>query len=256
MFSLDGTLDLTALAATRRPQLPHAGPLAPAVIATWRGRMINEYMSSYVFAGLAAQLRVAGDPAAAARCDEFAAEEREHGALCGAVGETAGGEARAVVAPPRAVPEHQKTTRRVAAARNLLSVSCLGETVAVALIGAERLEMPEGALRDVLTRIWADEIGHARFGWAWLDAALPQFSDDERGALARYLPTAFGHLERHELAHLPADSQPPAEGKAFGLCSGKDARGLFYDTVTEVIVPELERRGLRAEAAWRGRKVA
>jgi len=256
MFSLDGTLDLTRLAATRRLQLRAPGQLAPAVIATWRGRMINEYMSSYVFAGLAEQLRAAGDLAAAARCEEFAAEEREHGALCGAVVEAAGGAARAVVAPPRAVPEHRQTTRRVAAARNLLSVSCLSETVAVALIGAERLEMPEGALRDVLTRIWADEIGHARFGWAWLDAALPQLSDDERRALERYLPTALAHLEHHELAHLPADSQPPAEGKVYGLCSGRDARVLFYDTVTEVIVPELERRGLRAEAAWRGRKAA
>jgi hypothetical protein len=30
------------------------------------------------------------------------------------------------------------------------------------------------------------------------------------------------------------------------LCSGADARTLFYDTITEVIVPRLEELGLRA----------
>ena len=32
--------------------------------------------------------------------------------------------------------------------------------VAVALIGAERMEMPDGELRDLLTGIWSDEVGH------------------------------------------------------------------------------------------------
>lgn len=256
MFALDGTLDLRTQAMTRRPQIPAPGVLAPAVIATWHGRMTNEYMSSFVFDGLAEQMVAAGDLDAATRCREFAAEEREHGALCGAVVEAAGGEARAIVAPTRAVPEHRKTTRRAAAARNVISVACLSETVAVALIGAERLEMEGGPLEELLTRIWADEIGHARFGWAWLDRTLPTCTAEERDAIERYLPLALGHLETHELAHLPVNAQPPPEGKLYGLCSGSDARSLFYDTVLQVIVPELERRGLGARAAWQARRAA
>jgi hypothetical protein len=64
---------------------------------------------------------------------------------------------------------------------------------------------------------------------------------------------AFAHLERHELAHLPEDATPPAEGAAFGLCSGPDARALFFDTVTGVIIPGLERFGLPAAEAWERR---
>lgn len=256
MFSMDGTLDLTSHAAARRPRIPAPGALAPAVVATWHGRMVNEFMSSFVFAGLAAQMEDAGDDEAAARCRDFAAEEREHGALCGAVVEAAGGVARAVTAPPRAVPEHARVSRRAAAARNVISVACMSETVAVSLIAAERMEMEDGPLRDLLTRIWADEIGHARFGWAWLDRTLPACTDDERRAIERYLPVALAHLEAHELAHLPETSAPPPEGKAYGLCSGRDARALFRDTVLEVIVPELERRGLGAAHAWQTRRAA
>jgi hypothetical protein len=256
MLSMDGHLDLTSLAAGRRPAMPSPRALAPAVIGTWRGRMINEFMSSFVFSSLADQMIEAGDLEGAERCREAAAEEREHGALCGAVVTEAGGEARAMVAPPRSVPKHADTTRLAAAARNVISVACMSETVAVALIGAERLEMEDGPLRELLTRIWSDEVGHARFGWTWLDRTLPKLSAAELTAIERYLPYAFGHLEAHELSHLPVESEPPEAGKAFGLCSGKDARTLFVETVEQVIVPELEKRGLRAARAWAERKVA
>ncbi len=134
--------------------------------------------------------------------------------------------------------------------RNLLSISCLSETVAVSLIGAEREEMPEGDLRDLLTRIWADEIGHARFGWRIVNERVPSLSAEVRTRLGQYLAVAFGHLEDHELAHLPAQSCPPKEGAALGLCNGNDARDLFYATVTGVIVPQLEAAGIPAARAW------
>jgi hypothetical protein len=149
-----------------------------------------------------------------------------------------------VLPPPSPLPTHPDTTPRLAALRNVLSIGCLAETVAVALIGAERLEMPEGPLHDLLTRIWADEVGHARFGWAFVDRMLPRLNAAERRDLERYLPVALDHLVVHELAHLPEGAAPPPEGAAFGLCSGQAARRLFAQTVEQVIVPELRRRGL------------
>jgi hypothetical protein len=67
------------------------------------------------------------------------------------------------------------------------------------------------------------------------------------------LQVALRHLEEHELAHLPLASRPPAEGAALGLCSGADARVLFYETVTSAILPPLEALGLRAVQAWANR---
>jgi hypothetical protein len=247
-------LDLRAAARARRPEIGAPGSLGPAVIATWRGRMVNEHGSARVFEGIAAQLAALGRDEEAAACRRFAEEEREHGALCGAVVEAAGGEAIAPALVRRPVPSHADTTPRAAVIRNLISVSCLSETVAVALIGAERLEMPESPLRSLLERIWADEIGHARFGWRVVARDLAELDARERDAVAGYLPVALGHLEAHELAHLPAERRWPAEGRAFGLCDGPDARALFEDTVREVIVPGLEGLGLPAARAWDERR--
>ena len=244
------TLDLSVEVVAHAVAIPPPGPLAPAVIATWRGRMINEHGSSRVFDGLADQLARFGDVEAAAECRGFAAEERAHGAMCGAVVVAAGGEAVADGLPVRAVPAHADTTPRAAVARNVISICCLSETVAVALIGAERLELPDGPLRELLSRIWADEIGHARFGWRYL--AQLELDDAERAAVAAYLPVALRALEQHELAHIPVQVWPP-EGAAYGLCDGADARTLFYETVDEVILPQLDALGLPATEAWRTR---
>jgi hypothetical protein len=253
----DGVMlvDLRAAASHFSPRVPDMPHLVDSARATWRGRMVNEYASSRVFDGLADQVQAAGfDAARVAQCRAFAEEERRHGALCGAVMQALGAEA---VAPDRiegAFPLHPDASPAEGVLRNVLSISCLSETVAVSLIGAERLMMPDGDLRELLTRIWADEIGHARFGWLLVAELLPRVSVDERARLGAYLAVAFAHLERHELAHLPVDACPPAEGAALGLCSGPDARALFYATVKEVIVPRLDALGLVATDAWAGRK--
>ncbi|HRH01074.1 MAG TPA: hypothetical protein PLR99_32770, partial [Polyangiaceae bacterium] len=81
---------------------------------------------------------------------------------------------------------------------------------------------------------------------------VPALPPAERGRLERYLAVALAHLERHELAHLPLAATRPG-GDALGLCSGAEARALFYATVECAIVPGLERLGLGAAAAWERR---
>jgi hypothetical protein len=248
-------LDLVEEARLLKPAVLAIDPaLRPAVQATWRGRMINEHGSAPVFDGLARQLRAAGASAEhVAACERFAEEERTHGALCGAVVEAFGGEARAEVDAPLPFPDHRDVAPLEGALRNVISVGCLAETIAVAIISAERLEMPEGDLRRLLTRILADEIGHARFGWRFLAEAAPELDAAARARLGAYLAVAFASVERHELRHLPAVTHFPEGAAAYGLCSGAEARELFYDTVRDVIVPQLEAHGIAAGAAWKAR---
>ena len=137
--------------------------------------------------------------------------------------------------------------------RNVVSACCLAETVAVAVISAERDEMPAGDLRKLLGVILADEVGHARFGWLFLAEAAPALSAGARARLGLYLRAAFASLERHELAGMPAGACFPEGAAAFGLCNGRDARELFYATVGSVIVPRLEAHGVDASAAWLAR---
>lgn len=248
MIALDLRSDARALPLT----LSASPALSARAIATWRGRMVNEHGSSRVFTALAAQLRRAGLPEEAARsCEVFAEEERRHGVLCGAVVEALGAEALAPALPEQSLPEHEDVSPLEGVLRNVLSVSCLSESIAVALIGAERLQMPAGPLRDLLTQIYADEVGHARFGWQLLAEQLPSLDGAARKRLAAYLEVAFAHVEAHELSHLPVVAALPEGAESLGLCNGIEARGLFYATVEEVIVPRLEALGLAAARAWR-----
>lgn len=245
-------LDLRAASRRLRPAVPSHPHLRAAAIGTWRGRMINEHSSARVFDALSQQLAAAGlAETVVAQARGFAAEERRHGILCGAVVEALGGEAYAELPDGEPVPDHEDAGSPLEAAlRNLLSICCLSETVAVSLIGAERLEMPLGELRDLLTAIYADEVGHSRFGWRLLGALAPQLDAATKDGLGDYLEVAFESLVEHELAHLPEASEPPPEGAELGLCSGSDARRLFLDTVEHVIAPALEHHGLPARRAW------
>jgi hypothetical protein len=245
------TLDLRTEARAVMPRTPDLPHLREAAIATWRGRMINEHSSARVFEGLAAQFEAAGIHDVVAEVRGFAGEERRHGVLCGAVVEALGGEALAEIPEGEPYPAHaDAATPLEAALRNMLSICCLSETVAVSLIGAERLEMPEGELHDLLTRIYADEVGHSRFGWRTIARLAGTLDDATKDRLGDYLEVAFAHLVEHELSHLPISSKPPADGVELGLCSGSDARVLFFDTVESVIVPGLERHGIPAKRAW------
>jgi hypothetical protein len=247
-------VDLRDDARRAAPEIPAMPDLRDMALATWRGRMVNEHTSAQVFERLARQLAAAGfEDEIVRECAGFADEERRHGVLCGAVVEALGGEARFERPLTAEFPEHEDVSPREAALRNLLSISCLSETVAVALIGAERLEMPEGPLRELLTRIYADEVGHARFGWRIAARLAMHLDDDARARLGAYLAVAFAHLEAHELAHLNPHAAPPKHGACLGLCNGNDARALFFATVKEVIVPGLAALGLPAERAWEDR---
>lgn len=242
-------LDLRSAARESMPTLVEPGALRGAAMATWRARMVNEYASNAVFVALGDQLVACGFGEEARRaCLGFAEEERRHGELCGAVVEALGGEATATLPERDLFPQHEDAPRRARALRNVISVCCMSETVAVSLIGAERLEMPRSPLRDLLTRIYADEVGHARFGWRLLSEVAADLDETERDAINRYLPVALSHLVAHELAHLPA-RHAPTGGETLGLCSGLDARALLFDTISQVIVPQLDALGFNASAA-------
>src|SRR5450631_3416113 len=91
--------------------------LRGAAIATWHARMINEYASNRVFVALARQLEECGYEEEADEVTQFAEEERQHGALCGAVVEALGGEAKGELfdAPP--FPPHRDAPKRAALLR-------------------------------------------------------------------------------------------------------------------------------------------
>jgi hypothetical protein len=187
-----------------------------------------------------------------------ATDEIVHATLCGDIVTAFGGEPVAQAEPTLTpLPRHANVDAVERVVRNVMFVGCLSETVAVALLEEERALAQEPWVRDVIELILADEIAHARLGWQFLAMQLPHLREGARERLATYLRVAFAYLERRELELLPVS--PPITGEmlrqreAVGLCSGRGARDLFFDTLESVIVPRFEEMGIAAREAWRTR---
>jgi hypothetical protein len=248
-------LDLTAEARVRAVDLPDLPSLTPnerqMAVRTWRGRMVNEHISARVFAGLLPQLMAAGvSPSLLAQLPSYMADELRHAEQCAAVVMALGGEPVAPLPAMPPVPAHEDASPQEAMLRNVLSVCCLSETVAVSIIRAEQAELEGTALGDVLNSILADEVRHARFGWELLGAVLPTVEASMKQRLSAYLEVALAHQIAHEIPKLPVTLGLREEVALAGVCDGAEAQALFYDTIALVIVPQLEALGLDARDAW------
>ena len=86
---------------------------------------------------------------------------------------------------------------------------------------------------------------------AWLPGEGTKITIPSRYVLPRAAQRGIVvNIAELRLYYFPEDSRPPPEGVALGLCSGSDARKLFFDTVEQVIVPGLEMHGIPAARAW------
>jgi hypothetical protein len=249
-------LDLSVEAAQVALELPDSFELDDvergAALGTWLQRMRNEHVSARVFAALVGQMMKAGSPSSdISMVASMIGEELEHGRLCAAVVLALGGEPVMPVGHLEDVPTHDDAEPLEALLRNIISISCLSETVAVALIDAEHQEAGPEELQRILREILADEVKHARFGWKLLESHQKDLTPELRGRLGDYLVEAFLHLRQHELEFLPPTPSPSEKAAEYGVCDGMDARQLFFDTVDSVIIPRLEEFGIPARDAWR-----
>jgi hypothetical protein len=219
-----------------------------AAIAEWTSRMVNEHVSSRVFAALLPQMMRAGvDVGFQAATADAVVDELRHARLCAAVVEALGGEARAPLPDLDEVPRHDDVDPMEGLLRNVLAVSCLNETVAVALLESNRRLVTESTLRRVLTEILADEVGHSRLGWQMLSNLAPRIDARMRQRLGEYLVPAFAQLFERHYAGAGAPRPPAAE--TLGVEDRRDSTSLFINVVNEVILPRLEAFDLPARDA-------
>jgi hypothetical protein len=248
-------LDLRHAARERAVDLSELPPLTDAeralAMRTWRGRMVNEHISAQVWGALLGQLmRAAVPPEALRGVAEAASDELRHAEQCAAVVEALGGTAVAPLPELEAVPEHPDATPLEAALRNLISVGCMSETIAVSIIRAEQAELDDSVLGQVLSTILADEVAHARLGWGILGRCAPALDAELKARLSAYLVPAFAHQIAHEIPKLPVLDGGAGAAAQAGVCDGGLARKIFFDTMEQVIVPGLEKAGLDARTAW------
>lgn len=221
-----------------------------AARTNWRERMVSEHASARVFAALVTQSMSAGLPAAeTTRIARMVEQELSHGLLCARVLAALGAEPIAPLPRLDEVPTHPGVSPVEALLRNVISIGCCSETVAVALVGTERELAGPRPVRRVLERILADEVKHSRFGWRILGRLAPHLSLRQRAGIDAYLFDVFVHQRRF---HRPLLAMPCASdaGLAIGAPHGRSSWLVFLRTMTEIVVPALARLGFAAEAAW------
>jgi len=221
-----------------------------AARTNWRARMASEYASARVFGALVSGMMNAGLAADETyRVADMVRQELDHARLCARVLASLGASPVAELADLPAVPEHADATPLEAVLRNIISIGCCSETVAVALVATEREQAGPPPLRRVLDQILRDEIKHSRFGWRLVSRLAPSLSGAELASLNAYLVDAFAHQIRF---HAPFLEMPCASerGVALGAPHGRSNWLVFVSAMEEIVVPGLERCGLAAAEAW------
>jgi hypothetical protein len=227
--------------------------------ARWKKRMVDEYGSTTVFSGLAAQLVEANATLdSCAVMLRMAQDEFRHAEICGRVVLAMGGSNRVKDRTTDVVPlpRHEGCGAEERALRNVL-VTCVSETYSTAFFAASLERMTDPYLRAVTRELFADEVLHGRFGlyflgdWAdWL-VTRPEV----RASLSRYLRLVFATCER-EFVRGPEEERPRGkDGDALGLVPFALGREIFEATMGQALAPALEHFGLDARGAWRNRSL-
>jgi hypothetical protein len=227
-------------------------PLRPVLGALWRDRATSEHRSIGIFALYTLDLMGAGvPPAVLSHACRASLDEVRHAELFTRLAALYSGEE---VAPPPGIPpmpDIPSMTMREQVAREALHLGVMSETYSSVSLTAIRDRATDPVVRQVLGVVLADEVHHARMGWAFVahlleeDPAIRPFLDAELGPMfASYVDGVFGDPDALPESSVSADDRPLAE--AHGYESIRDSFVLWVDTLRDVWVPGLTGLGLSA----------
>src|SRR5688500_3626515 len=158
-----------------------------ALLATlWQERASSESSVRGVFQQLVGELVATGaHPEVIALAERAEGDEARHAAICAELAAAYhGSELTIALSPPVRLAANPSDPPRLRTALHIVNVCCISETIASAFVDACLAECASDALRDVHGRHLADEVRHARIGWAH----LASLTSEERGAIASRLP--------------------------------------------------------------------
>jgi hypothetical protein len=219
----DPTID--ALPATQRTLLA----------SLWQARASSESSVRGVFEQLVAELTATGaHPEVIALAQRAEGDEARHAAICMELAAAYhGGPITIALSPPVRLADHGDAPR-LRAALHVVNLCCISETIASAFVEACLADCDGETLRDVHGRHLADEIRHARIGWAH----LASLSLDERGAVASRLPEL---LRIQVLAWETRIAELPEQGvPGHGYPPRAALLRVVHDAVRDLVLPGFE----------------
>jgi len=191
---------------TMRPEVEAMpwGTLSPAkyppelVLAarrSWTGAAFQEHRTG---AACAATLRALIEARAPldliALATRFPLDEMVHVELCARMAMELGGAIELRYQPDAMIGSFEAASPLVHAAHLVVAYFCVGEAVSIPLLQGTARAATHDLTRAVLRRIVLDEADHGRFGWLFLDWALPLLDDADRAALRDTAAAAIAGL--------------------------------------------------------------
>jgi hypothetical protein len=143
------------------------------------------------------------------------------------------------VAAPTAVPIHLQASAELRPTLHIVAQCCLNETTASAFLECCLATATSEPVRTALRALMADDIDHARIGWAHL--ASPRLSLDRRRELATFLPSLIAANLRAWDARYPVPLSPALAAHG---CPPRDQSAVAVEEALQaVIVPGLRQVG-------------
>lgn len=243
-------------ALTRRP-LPEADASIAALTAEerataaaiWHGRAESELRASGAFLHLAGVLEQAGAAAElVALAWRAVDDEQRHAAICARVAAAFAG--RGEPAPlrrlPVSVPRHDGASPALRRVLHVIGMCALNETTGSAFLEVCRAGARGPLARAALHELLADEIDHARLGWALLAAV----DGATRDAVAAWLPRLLDANLR-AWRRRPRRTITPAL-VAQGCPAWETVDAAVVAAIHDLLLPGFDHAGIdtRAAAAW------
>ena len=213
---------------------------------TWRKRIEAEYLAVSTFAVLSMDLCAAVAPADVISLTHRAAiDEVRHAEYCMRLASIYSGKEEPPPGGLSDLPDDPKRPKRHQALANALLVSCVAETYATVVLNAVRPDATDPVVAAVLANIYADEVTHARIGWAYLAHCLKTGGPGEIAAAAEMIPVAIrGAATVVEEPRASDGLAMPREVRAHGLMPASEERVLFAKSVREVLLPGFRELGI------------
>jgi hypothetical protein len=215
-----------------------------AVARHWQRRAQSELEVGSAFRAMRVRLRDARvADSLLAMLERGAEDEERHAAICARLAAVYGG--RSIAMPDVGdvpLPCFGVEDEALENALLVTGMCCINETIATAWLAA-CLAVATSPLAIAANRIHlADEIGHARFGWAYL-ASVPESTRLALApCIARLLDANVPGWERDDPA-LPREGIP-----AHGQLSAEASRAAVREAVRDLVVPGLAHVGITAPA--------
>jgi len=216
----------------------------------WSERIPTEYRSITGFSTLSFDFIAAGAPVdLVAVCHRVCIDELRHTELAVKMVEIYGGTLPPLPREISSLPSDSSLTAIAQAARSAISLSCLGETFACTELAMLRDRAVDPVVRGVLTIFLADEIVHARVGWAYLAHALKNVDSSIKRSVATVVPdyiagigaNLFGTADAPAIVEVTNDD---ARLAAHGVCSMREEQDLYRAFIPEVFLPGLRAVGV------------